>query len=163
VIFLLLGIDSFIASFALRGVLTPRSGRIQLALIFGISDSVATGLGTFAGPQLASWAGRAGPILVAAYVIYLLVAVAWARVTPVRGAPYVLAVLASLDNLAYGAAHAASGLGIVTSALLLGLLSALCAFVGLALADAAGGRAGARVGRFAIASLALLAVVSFLA
>jgi hypothetical protein len=162
VTYLLLGIDSFVGSFAVRGAGTPRGSRARLALAFGTCDGAATVAGSLAGPHFAWWADRAGPTLVAAYAVYLVVAVTWTRATPAGRAPYVLAVLMSLDNLTYGAASGHTALALVPQALLLGLISAACAFGGLTLRDVSGTGSHRSSGRGAVAGLALVVFASSL-
>jgi hypothetical protein len=129
--FLLLGVDSLIAAFALGGLAETRRSRVRIAALFGSCDAGATLAGTFIHLPAAQWSGA----LVAAYGLYLLTAFATVRAGIDQRAAYVLPALLSLDNLAYGASHAAA---LLPQAMLLGMVSASFALAGFAVHRAAG-------------------------
>ena len=97
-----------------------------------------------------------------AYGIYVVGASAWARATRGDSAGYVLAVLMSIDNFAYGAAHAAAGVGSAAHLLLLGAVSAAFAFAGLALGEIRRGAPERGHSRRAAMCLVLLVLVSLM-
>ena len=139
VLALALGFDSFRVSAGL-GVVARDSGRDwQLVSAFAVSDACALLLGLAVGdalhPLVGEWAATAGPLLLAAYALYIVriaghsedvhVAGGWVFV----GLPLAL----SLDNLMAGAILATMGFPAIVCALTIGGVSGGLSLLGLKL------------------------------
>ena len=160
---LALGLDSFRVSTGL-GMAARASGRDwQLASAFAISDASALLLGVLAGdalnPLIGEWAGTAGPLLLAAYALYI-VRIAWhsedVHVTGhwvFIGLPLAL----SLDNLLAGAVLATLGFPAILCALTVGGVSGGLSLLGLKLGGSVRPLLG---GRCQLAGGGLLLVVA---
>jgi hypothetical protein len=132
--FLLLGIDSLIAGFAI-GAIVDRRWRLPLAALFGLADGAAFLIGAGLGWQLSAGATEALEIgTLAALGSWLIVVAAstqrLAQLWPVWVLPFAL----TLDNLAYGAVGDHSTGWLLGHAGEQALSSSLLAFVGLLVA-----------------------------
>jgi putative Mn2+ efflux pump MntP len=140
---LLLGIDSLVVSVAIAPLFTSRSTRVALALLFGVCDGAAILIGAalgfrFSGPL----AGDVASAVLAAYGLYILIVARWGWRTLARWPGWVMPVLFSLDNLAYGIKMRNAGHDLGQEALLLAVSSALMSLFGFAL----GGMLATRTG-----------------
>jgi putative Mn2+ efflux pump MntP len=160
VTFLLLGIDSLVVSVAIAPLFTSRSTRVALALLFGVCDGAATLVGAALGVRFSGpFAGDLASILLAAYGLYILLVVCWGQRTLARWPAWVMPVLFSLDNLAYGIKMRNAGHDLVQEALVLAVSSALMSMIGLALgamlAKRTGGARSLATGPLLIAAAAV--------
>jgi putative Mn2+ efflux pump MntP len=131
---LLLGIDSLVVSVAIAPLFTSRSTRVALALLFGVCDGAATLIGgalgfRFSGPL----AGDVASAVLAAYGLYLLIVVWWGWRTLARWPVWLMPVLFSLDNLAYGIKARNAGYDLGQEAVLFAVSSALMSLIGFTL------------------------------
>jgi hypothetical protein len=129
--FLLLGIDSLIACFAIGALVDPKT-RVWLAGLFGVADGVAFLIGAGLGWGLLS--GAASEVvemgtLVLLGVYLLVVAAGMAQMTA-KWAIWVLPFALVVDNLTYGLASEQTG-SIAGEALAQTLSSGMLAFLGL--------------------------------
>jgi putative Mn2+ efflux pump MntP len=114
--------------------------RYSLSLLFGVCDGLSAYLGaTLVHVDLDSmpWAHNMGPILVAAYAVYVLALASNAQAI-VRSRPllFVLPVLLSLDNFAEGTVLAQQGLPVGEAAIAMVLVSGIMALAGMTLGSA---------------------------
>jgi putative Mn2+ efflux pump MntP len=119
---LLLSVDSVLVSFALGSCRVERKQRDRLAVAFGVFDGAASLIGLLLGVSLASKLGLfghwAGPVLVGAYALIMLVLARLGRTMADSGSRrrrqmlYLFPILMSLDNLtaSFALHHAGSPL-----------------------------------------------------
>jgi len=151
---LLLGSDGFTVSLALGPLITRTPARRRLALAFGLCDVAATIAGFALHRRIpGGWVAGGAPALALSYGCYVLVVARSAPARLHRWPAYLLPVLLSLDNLAYGSAVPSPGAGVVPHALLLGASSAALAFTGLVAGGALGRRRPGSAERWAAAGL----------
>jgi manganese efflux pump family protein len=158
-----LGLDSFQVSAGLAMAARDSSRDWQLASAFAISDAFALLLGLLAGdalsPLVGEWAATAGPLLLAAYALYV-VRIAWhsedVRVTG-RWVFVGLPLALSLDNLMAGAVLATLGFPATVCALTIGGVSGGLSLLGLRLGGSVRPLLG---GRCQLAGGALLLVTA---
>jgi len=116
---LLLGSDGFTVSLALGPLITRTPARRRLALAFGLCDVAATIAGFALHRRIpGGWVAGGAPALALSYGCYVLVVARSAPARLHRWPAYLLPVLLSLDNLAYGSAVPSPGAGVVPHALL---------------------------------------------
>jgi putative Mn2+ efflux pump MntP len=129
---LMLSVDSLLVSFAIGPFVRSGARRTRMAILLGLCDALAVAVGALLGGAPGA-ANHAGPALLLAYAICVLVAGRFAS-RVVEGWPiYVLPVAMSLDNLAYGASIRTSVEHVVWQATAFGLVSVALAFVGFAI------------------------------
>lgn len=136
---LALGLDSFRVSAGFGVIARDSSRDWRLASAFAVSDASALLLGLAVGdalnPLVGEWAGTAGPLLLAAYALYI-VRLAWRSVdTDVTG-PWIfigLPLALSLDNLLAGAVLGTMGFPAILPALTVGAASGALSLLGLKL------------------------------
>jgi putative Mn2+ efflux pump MntP len=131
----LLSLDSLVVSLALSPLIRSQAQRWRWAALFGFCDGFAVMIGfAFRGAGWrASFAYRAVPLFVLCCSIYYLVAACWNKLRADPRMVFVLPVLMSLDNLAYGAGIDPLTSGIAARAAFLGLASFSLAMLGLLL------------------------------
>jgi hypothetical protein len=128
--FLLLGIDSLIACMAI-GAIVDKRWRLPLAALFGVADGAAFLIGAGLG-----WTISAGVTEVlevgtlAALGVWLVVVAAGTRRAAELWPVWVLPIVLTMDNLAYGVANDYSG-SLLGHTAEQALSSALLALVGL--------------------------------
>jgi hypothetical protein len=129
--FLLLGIDSFIACFAI-GALVDKRSRVWLAGLFALADGVAfligVGLGWAFLSEAASEVVELGTLVFLG--VYLLVVATSTGQMTARWAVWVLPLALTVDNLTYGLAGEQTG-SVGGEAVAQALSSALLAYLGL--------------------------------
>jgi hypothetical protein len=154
--FLLLGIDSFIACFAIGALVEPRT-RVWLAALFGLADGVGfllgVGLGWAFVTEAVSTVVAMGAFVVLG-VYLLVVATSTAQLTA-RWAVWVLPLALTLDNLTYGLAGEQTG-STGGEALAQALSSGALAYLGLFVAVWLPKVLGVKVANTRIAGAALL-------
>jgi hypothetical protein len=132
--FLLLGIDSLIAGFAVGALVSKRS-RVWLAGLFGLADCIAFLIGAGLGVALLSQAASE-VVELGAFVllgVYLLVVATSVGQMTARWAVWVLPIALTVDNLTYGLAGQQTG-SLAGEALAQTLSSGMLAYLGLAAA-----------------------------
>ena len=137
---LLLSIDSVLVSFALGACRIERQQRDRLAAAFGVFDGAASLIGLLLGVSLASklalFGHWAGPALVGAYAVIMLVLARLGRTMVDSGSRrgiqmlYVFPLVMSLDNLAasFALVHAGSPLACAAVIGIVSGLGAICGF-----------------------------------
>ena len=129
--FLLLGIDSFIACLAI-GALVERRSWVWLAVLFGVCDAVAFGVGAGLGWGLMSEAAseviEMGTLVLLG--VYLLVVTAAMAEMTAHWAVWLLPFALTVDNLTYGLAGEQTG-SVAGEALAQMLSSGSLAYLGL--------------------------------
>jgi manganese efflux pump family protein len=128
-----LSLDSFIVAVALSPLIRSPASRWRLATLFGICDGLAVLVGSGLNSSALSFhvPERVVAFFIIVFGVYFLVAAQWNQFRVRPRLVYILPVLMSVDNLAYGA-----GLGQVTGAVLaqaLGLGAASLALAALGL------------------------------
>jgi len=129
----LLSADSLVMSLALGPLVTSPASRFRLAAMFGACDGLAVLAGAALGQGVwgSAVAEKAVPLYALAYGICCLVAAHWNRFRANPRLAFVLPVLMSFDNLAYGVGAGPLTAGIMERALFLGLMSSALAMLGL--------------------------------
>jgi putative Mn2+ efflux pump MntP len=135
---LALGMDSCRSTLGL-GMLRPRlDASLRLAASFAIVEAVAIAIGSWLGgvlePLAGAWASLAGPLMLAATGIYVIVAAGRDQERQLMTAPAFVVGLPlglSLDNLLGGTALGMIGVDLLPGAIFVGLVSGLLAFAGL--------------------------------
>jgi hypothetical protein len=129
--FLLLGIDSLIACLAI-GALVDRRSWVWLALLFGVCDAVAFGVGAGLGWGLMSEAAseviEIGTLVLLG--VYLLVVTAATAQMTAHRAVWVLPFALTVDNLTFGLAGEQTG-SVTGEALAMALSSGMLAYLGM--------------------------------
>jgi putative Mn2+ efflux pump MntP len=157
---LLLGLDSLIVCFAI-GLSPEIRGRRWLPLTFALCDGLGWWLGTSLGSLAWPAAEWVGPVVVAAYGLYVL---AWARTTQRWAATggswlvFAVPIGLSLDNLVAGAAM--SGPVSFPVIVAIGVISGVLALIGLTVGTALATRLDSRRGW--LGGAALIVVAAFL-
>jgi putative Mn2+ efflux pump MntP len=129
---LMLSVDSLVVSFALGPFVVSRARRTKMAILFGVCDALAVAAGALLGRAPGSW-NHAGPALLLAYAVCVLAAGRLGSRVVERWPIFVLPVVMSLDNLAYGVSIRSSSAQVVWHATAFGLASVAMAFLGFAL------------------------------
>jgi len=131
----LLSLDSLVVSLAISPLIQARAQRWRWAALFGICDGLAVVIGfAFGGVGWsAGFTHRAVPLFALSCGIYCLVAAGWNKFRADQRLAFVLPVLMSFDNLAYGAGVGPLTGGIAARAVVLGLASFSLAMLGLLL------------------------------
>jgi hypothetical protein len=128
--FLLLGIDSLIAGLAI-GAIVDRRWRLPLAALFGLADGAAFLIGAGLGWQISAGLTEMLEIgTLGALALWLLVVAASTQRVAQLWPVWVLPLVLTLDNLAYGVASDYSG-SLLGHAGEQALSSSLLALVGL--------------------------------
>ena len=129
----LLSLDSLIVSLALSPLIRTPSQRWLMAGLFGFCDGLAVvagyGFGGLVGGL--AWAHEAGPIFALCGGVYCLVAAFWRTFRADLRMAYLLPVLMSIDNFAYGVGIGPSISNLAERAVFLGLASGSLAMLGL--------------------------------
>ncbi len=158
--FLLLGVDSLIACFAIGGIVSKRA-RLPLAASFGVADGVGFLLGTafhWSMPDRVATIVETA-VLVGLGVYWVAVAVLSRRATG-TGWVWALPVVLSIDNITFGLIDHAWSSSVAVQAIEQALSSALLAgiglYAGLALRRAIPGLQRSRVATLGFAGVALI-------
>ena len=161
-----LGLDSFRVGIAL-GALPSRIRAPAVALAFGLCDGIAPLVGAVVGEGISTLLGPSldllGPAVIAAYGLYLAATALWSPDSEVPAASWLflgLPLTLSVDNLVVGVGAGAAGIPILLTAVVLGGISGLMAYLGLRLGSAA--RARVRLDTRLVAGLLLVFVAATL-
>jgi putative Mn2+ efflux pump MntP len=128
--FLLLGIDSLIACMAI-GAIVDRGWRLPLAAAFGVADAVAFLIGAGLGWTISARVTEVLEVgMLGALGLWLIVVAAGTRRVAELWPVWVVPIVLTIDNLAYGVANDYSG-SLFGHAAEQALPSALLALIGL--------------------------------
>jgi hypothetical protein len=152
--FLLLGIDSLIACFAI-GAIVDRRWRLPLAASFGVADAGAFLMGAGLGWTISASVTEVLEILLLAGLGFWLVVVTAGARRLAEYSVWLVPLVLTVDNLAYGVANDYSG-SLAGHAAEQGASSALLAAVGLVVGAAVLPRLQRRVDAVRVAGGALL-------
>jgi putative Mn2+ efflux pump MntP len=128
---LMLSIDSLIVSFALGPFVPSGARRAKLAILLGVCDALAVAAGALLGRAPGAW-NHAGPALLFAYAVCVLAAGRLGSRVVERWPIFLVPVVMSLDNLAYGVSIRSSVEQVIWHATAFGLVSVAMAFLGFA-------------------------------
>lgn len=124
----LLSIDSLVVSMALSPLLRSSRQRWLLAALFGICDAAAAAIGV---ANHFRFAHEVAPVFALVCGLYCLVAAVWKKFRADLRLAFLLPVLMSLDNLAYGIESGPLSGSLATRAAVLGFASFSLAGLGL--------------------------------
>lgn len=134
---LLLSVDSLVVSAAVAPLVRTHSSRLLLVTLFGGCDALATVLGASLGWNLSGPTPQylqVGAVFL--YGVYIYLVAQWGRRAIARWPIWVMPVWCSLDNLTYGIASHHTAAAIASQAIMLGIVSATLAGLGLTAGDA---------------------------
>ena len=127
-----LSTDSLVVAAAVAQLFTSISSRLLLVVLFGACDGAAVLVGAGLGWRLSTtWSDQVVLSLLALYGLYVLAVARWGWRAVSRGPAWVLPIMMSLDNLAYGVKAHNLGPALGHQAVVLGLSSSLLAALGL--------------------------------
>jgi putative Mn2+ efflux pump MntP len=131
----LLSVDSLVVSLALGPLIVSPAQRCFLAALFGGCDGLAVLAGSLLGQSI--WAGDVSqkivPLCALAYGVCCLVAAFWNKFRANSNLAFVLPVLMSFDNFAYGVGAGPLTANVAIHAAFFGLTSFSLALLGILL------------------------------
>jgi len=129
----LLSLDSFVVAVALSPLINSPVSRWRLASLFGVCDGLAVIVGSALSQSVSGLHinERVVPFFVVVFGLYCLVAAQWKQFRAHPRLVWILPMLMSLDNLAYGAGIGELTGSVFTQALALAATSLALAAIGL--------------------------------